>query len=408
MLSPSRPVATSTLLLIAIGTAFVAGYRLRAPLDGPSDPSADRLHASAAAPLTARSTAAVGGGANDRAGDGFGPALGDAQNGRMPGEFEPIDAIMLGINELLEFHPETLVEIVAALDGRTGVIGLVSHPDQERRALDLFESRGVATDRFVFFLWPAQSMWVHDFGPQQVVGEDVRIMDFEYAVTGREIDNQLPIAFAATFGMKVDHCHLTMEGGNLLSNGRGLCFSSNRLIEQNEHRGLDIQGVGRILNTAFGFQRWVYLMPLIGETTGHLDLFLTVAGPSTVLLASYDPAEDPDNAAQMDKNARTLASVVMPDGRPLEIIRIRQPAARDGCWWSYTNVIFGNGVVLVPQFPDAFPELDREAIAVYKRAFPDRRIVGIDTSSIIKKRGGLHCVSLSIPRVPGLPRPADR
>jgi agmatine deiminase len=323
----------------------------------------------------------------------------------MPGEFEPIDAIMLGVNELIEYHPDTLAEIVAALDGRTGIIALVSKPDQERRTLELLRSRGVATDRIVFFTWPAESMWVQDFGPQQVLGDDVRVVDFEYAVAGREIDDQLPLAFAATFGMKVTHCHLEMEGGSLLSNGQGVCITSTQLIEQNKRRGLDLQGIGRLLNTEFGFSKWIYVMPLVGETTGHLDLFLALGGPRTVFLASYDPAEDRDNAARMDDNARTLTNNSALDGRPMEVIRIRQPAARDGCWRSYTNVIFGNGVVLVPQFPDTCPELDREALEVYRRAFPDRRIVGIDTTSIIRKRGGLHCLSLAIPRVPGLPRP---
>jgi agmatine deiminase len=119
------------------------------------------------------------------------------------------------------------------------------------------------------------------------------------------------------------------------------------------------------------------------------------------LLASYDPAEDHDNAVRLDEIAGMLAGDITVDGRPLEVIRIRQPAMRDGCCRSYTNVIFGNGVVIVPQFPDTCPELDREALEVYRRVFPDRRIVGIDASKIVVKQGGLHCLSRSIPRLPG-------
>ena len=323
---------------------------------------------------------------------GFGPTLETAEAARMPAEFEPIDALMLGVNELIEYHPETLAEIVAALDGDTGIIALISQPDQEQRTLDLLRGRGIATDRIRFFMWPAESMWVQDFGPQQVLGDEVRIVDFEYDVPGREVENQLPMAFAATFGMKIAHCHLLMEGGSLLSNGRGLCISSTRIVDQNIPRGHDVQGIGRILREDFGFDHWSYVLPLAGESTGHLDLFLTIAGPATVVLASYDPDEDHDNAVRMDDTARMLAGDITVDGRPLEVIRVRQPAVRDGCCRSYTNVIYGNGVVIVPQFPDICPDLDREALEVYRRVFPDRRIVGIDASKIVGKRGGLHCL----------------
>jgi agmatine deiminase len=232
-----------------------------------------------------------------------------------------------------------------------------------------------------------------------VLGEEPRVVDSEYTVPGRETENQLPMAFAATFGAKIAHSHLALEGGNLLSNGQGVCISSSTIIDQNLPRGHDLQAIGRRLNSTFGFTRWVYLKPLIGESTGHVDLFLTVGGTNKVILASYDPDQDRANAELMNENARLLADGLGGDGQTLEIIRIRQPTARDGRWLSYTNVIYANGVVLVPQYPDTCPDLDRQALDVYRRAFPDRRIVGIDTSKIATKRGGLHCLSLAIPRL---------
>jgi agmatine deiminase len=157
-----------------------------------------------------------------------------------------------------------------------------------------------------------------------------------------------------------------------------------------------------MLHRHFGFRQWTYILPIIGETTGHIDLFLNIGGPQTVFLAAYDPKEDRDNAARMDANGSTLSEIITEDGRPLEIIRIPQPAARDGVWRSSTDVIYGNDVVLVPQFPDFSPELDRQALEIYRRAFPERRVVGIDSSKIVTKRGGLHCLALS---VPGMPAP---
>jgi agmatine deiminase len=339
----------------------------------------------------------------DDGGHRFGPALEDGTSGRVPGEFEKQDALLLGVNELIEYHPETLVEIVTAIAGETRIIALISTPEQEEQVLDLLRSQGLSTDSIRFFVWPAASMWVQDFGPRFVVADEPQVVDFDYRISDRAVENQLPMAFAATFGMKIAHCHLMMEGGNCLSNGRGLCITSTTLVDQNRGRGHDLQAVGRLLNRGFGFTKWSYVQPIIGETTGHVDLFLTIGDPNKVFLAAYDAAEDRENADRMDANARVLSEVVAADGRNLEIIRIRQPSARDGSWRSYTNVIYANGVVIVPQFPDFSPELDLEALETYRREFPERRVVGIDSSKIVSKRGGLHCLSLSIPRMPEPP-----
>lgn len=339
--------------------------------------------------------------ATSRAANGFGPALGTAEGARMPAEFEHHDALLLGVNELIDFHPRTLVDIVRAIDGRMKILALISRPEQERATLDLLNSSGIATNDVNFFLWPAASMWVQDFGPQELVNGDVHVIDFDYQHAGRDEENQLPMAFAATFGMKISHCKMTLEGGDFLSNGRGWCVSSTAMIEQNKARHYDIAAIAQILEKDFHFTRWTYLVPIDGEPTGHLDMFLTIANPSTVVLASYDPVEDPVNAERMEENAAVL-SALRHDGEPLRIFRIPTSAARDGIWRSYTNVIYANGVLLVPQYPDFAPELDRRALQVYREALPGWKVVGVDASRLVAKRGSLHCLSLNLPVMPAV------
>lgn len=332
--------------------------------------------------------------------NGFGPALGGSEGARMPAEFEHHDALMLGFNELVEFHPQTLVDIVRAIEGRMTILGLISRPEQEPATLDLLKSHGVATDHVRFFLWPAISMWVQDFGPQELVNGHPRVIDFDYHHAGRDAENQLPMAFAATYGMKIAHCKLTLEGGDFLSNGRGWCVSSAAMIDlNNKIRQYDVPTIARILKDDFRFSNWTYLMPLEGEPTGHLDMFLTIADPTTVVMASFDPEDDPVNAARMDGNASELSAVRL-DGTPLRIVRIPFPAARDGVWRSYTNVIYANGVVLVPQYPGHSPDLDRRALEIYRDVLPTWKVVGIDASALVAKRGSLHCLSLNLPVMP--------
>lgn len=330
---------------------------------------------------------------------GFGAAVDGASSGRIVGEFEHQDAIMLGFNELLQYHPQTLCDIVAAIGKRTKIIGLISDPGQERRTLDLLSSRKLATDDIQFFYWPAVSMWLRDFGPCTLAGDDLRLIDFNYHFEGREVEDQLPLAMAATYEMKITPSLLTMEGGNLLSNGRGLCISSSTLIEQNRLRGMDLKTVGAILQKTFRFTQWSYLPPLLGEPTGHVDMYVTLTSPTTAVVGAYDPAVDSQNAVQLDNAADTLSKVLV-DGEPMRVVRMPMPPRTDGKWRTYTNVIFANGALLVPQYPEHSPELDRRALEIYRDVLPDWEIIGVNASTLINNRGSLHCLSRNLPVLP--------
>ena len=73
------------------------------------------------------------------------------------------------------------------------------------------------------------------------------------------------------------------------------------------------------------------------------------------------------------------------------------PDHDDGYWRTYTNIVFANGVVLVPVYPDYCPDLDEEALAIYRRLLPDRQVVGIDCSGLIKMNGALRCITMNFP-----------
>lgn len=331
----------------------------------------------------------------------FGPVITAPQSGRLHAEFEPQDAVMLGFNELVQFHPQTLVDIVRAINGRVQIIGLISAPEQEQQVLELLHKNQVATGNIDFFFWPAISMWVQDFGPMFLIGDDIRVVDYCYGFPDREAENQLCLAFAAKYGMKIANSRLTMEGGNLLTNGRGFCLTSSIVIAQNESRGYDVNRIAAILKNDFRMSQWSYLLPLDGEPTAHIDMFLTIVDPMTVVLGKYNGPDDPTNTLRLEKNADILSSVRI-DDQPLKVVRIPMPSRHDGKWRTYTNVIFANGLLLVPQYPDYCPELDAQALEIYRKLLPNWEVVGIDASSLIAKRGSLHCVSLSIPKLPKL------
>ncbi|MEL6548133.1 MAG: agmatine deiminase family protein, partial [Myxococcota bacterium] len=69
---------------------------------------------------------------------------------------------------------------------------------------------------------------------------------------------------------------------------------------------------------------------------------------------------------------------------------------------SYLNYVLTNGLVLIPKFggerrpPDAARK-DQEVLDVFKRLYPERKVVQIDTLPINWFGGGMHCVTQQQP-----------
>lgn len=320
-----------------------------------------------------------------------------AAAGRVVGEFEHQAAILLGSNELVEYHPKTLIEIVSALHGKVGIIGLVWDEQQRARVVALLKEHGLPDDAVDFFVWPAKSMWVRDFGPLFLVqGSQASVADYAYTPPNRDEEELFGVSLAATFGFPFERAELSFEGGNMLTNGDGLCISTNIVFGQNSTRGYDAQQICKILHEKFHFEKWTYLKPMVGEPTGHADMFVTFCAPNVAVVGQYDPDDDEANARILDENASLLEGAATKDG-PMKVVRIRTPPHRDDIWRSYTNVIYANDTLLVPQYPHVSPELDQAALETYQRLLPKWKVIGIDCSTISAKRGDLHCISLNIP-----------
>ncbi len=87
------------------------------------------------------------------------------------------------------------------------------------------------------------------------------------------------------------------------------------------------------------------------------------------------------------------------EGKPYNLIPLPMP---DACYWegeripaTYANFLIMNGAVLMPTYSQ--PENDALAKSQLQKAFPDREIVGIDCSVLIKQHGSLHCCTMQYP-----------
>ncbi len=322
----------------------------------------------------------------------------------LPAEFEPQQMLLVGGTRLANLFPDVLCDIVAAVADSIDVGVLVGSAEDREAAAAALAGRGLATDAVSYLEIPVRSMWVRDFGPIGVQDEqgNLRLVDFHYRERrGNAVDDSVPVHLAELLGVPLRTSDLMIEGGDFLSNGRGLCLSSTRIAERNAYyNDLPPERVGEKLSEALGFEQWVPLPHLEGETTGHVDIYLTMVAPDVVVVGRGDPELDPANAELLDAIAAGFARIPTMLGE-LKVERIPMPPHDDERRRTYTNVVFANGVLLVPVYPDVCPKLDAEALAVYRRLLPDWKVVGIDSEGLVGMRGALRCVTMNLPRVTG-------
>lgn len=334
---------------------------------------------------------------------------------RVPGEFERQSALVIASTDLIDNMPQLFVELVKKTSVRVPIIVLVNDFDQYNRATDILRDGMVLDDRVHFINTPHNTMWIRDYGPivvQEVSGRSA-IVDAGYDL-GRFDDDNVPFELARLFDVPVVSTPLRIDGGNLLSNGAGLglttyqlFFSNPDMIAMNIETGdNDEESMEAALQEAFGFQKVVFLEPLAGEPTGHVDMFATFINKNTVLVGSYDVNVDPENAAILDRNAEKLARIRIGKGF-LQVERIPMPSNEDEVWRTFTNVVYANGVLLFPTYENVDPTIQMQAKAIYRELMPAWKIVDVDASRIIESEGALHCMTMNLGplRLPELPAP---
>ncbi len=319
-----------------------------------------------------------------------------ARKSHVPGEFEYQEAVTIGCAQLIRNFPQVFVNLVRAIHRHTRVICLVNEADETLGRV-LLTAGEIPSGAVEFLRLPSVSMWARDWSP--LSGFDAqgrrRFLGFELRHLRTSADTGVRPELSRLFGSPVVDVPLTHEGGNILCNGDGLCLTSTTVLLKNTGRGYDARQIAEVFGEFFGARQWAYLDPLSGEPTGHVDLFCTFVDVDQIVVGAFDPKVDAANAALLDRAADVLSSVQTSRG-PLRVHRVPMPPSADGKYRSYTNLLFANGVVVVPLFPDIDDELDRRALAVFKELLPDRDVVGLDISELSLLGGGLHCLTSNI------------
>ncbi|HTI73279.1 MAG TPA: agmatine deiminase family protein [Candidatus Limnocylindria bacterium] len=274
----------------------------------------------------------------------------------------------------------------------------------------LLEERQVPLDRVFFHRFPAYEPWCRDHGPifltKGSAGASRRaIVDWDYNAWGGkyppfDLDDDIPQHVAALRGLPVFSPGIIMEGGSLEVNGAGTLLTTEAcLLNPNRNPGLSKTEIEGYLCAYLGVRHVLWLGDgIVGDDTdGHVDDLTRFVNPTTVVTVVEENPDD-ENHEPLKANFERLQSMTDQDGRPLRVVTLPMPRLIEfegqRLPASYANFYIANAGVIVPTYRD--PN-DEKALAILQELFPDRPVIGVDSSELIWGLGSFHCISQQEP-----------
>ncbi len=259
---------------------------------------------------------------------------------------------------------------------------------------------------------------------------DVRVRRRAATVRGKRALTRMLIAeYGSRLGrpVPVHRLALRLDGGNLISDGRGTCFSTRVLLDKN---GGDEARVRRLLEEQAGCLRTVFLeAPGRLDFVQHVDTLLYFADQRNAILSMPSLYE-----SDWGRERRNLETLLRLGYRVHRVPRITASL-------TYTNMLTTRRHVYVPQYASYAVESDRQleinariasldrtadrallvdylrqpvrtstleggaelardnrrAVEVVRALRPDRRVVPVESDETLLSLGSWHCLSHELP-----------
>lgn len=274
---------------------------------------------------------------------------------------------------------------------------------------------GADMSRITLLPHPTNDSWCRDHGPAFLINPDRQermIVNWGYNAWGGkyppfDLDDQIPVAIARYRNLPyvtpmTPAGPVIMEGGSVEFNGAGTVLTSRAcLLNQNRNAHLSQGDIERYLCDYYGVQQvlWVEEGIVGDDTDGHIDDTVRFVNEDTVI-AAYEANKNDDNYPFLQEIHHELKQMRLLNGKQLTIVELPMPdpIVSDGLRLpaSYANFLITNGSVIVPTFRC---QQDQTALDLIGQCYPDRKIVGIDSTDIVWGLGSFHCLSQQEPLI---------
>ncbi len=278
---------------------------------------------------------------------------------------------------------------------------------------------------------PTDDAWARDVCPTFIKDEEgfVYGIDWEFNAWGGEYDglysdyerdNACAAAVCACLNYPVVSARpFVLEGGSVHSDGEGtLLCTEECLLSPGRNPELSKDRIEEKLKSFLGVEKVIWLpFGILGdETNGHVDNFCAFTAPGEAVLAWTDEEGDPQfercraalKVLGQEKDARGRRIRVTKLPLPEKKVCIRKDELGGFVYEegekertegevlaaSYVNFYIANGCVLIPQFGDVN---DKKAVEILSECFPDRKMIPVQTRSVLLGGGNIHCITQQIP-----------
>ncbi len=332
----------------------------------------------------------------------------------MPAEWDPHAATWLSWPRRTgqSFRPyyeevlPALAEMVRAIAAHETVNINAADVAMEEDAHQLLLTHKVPLDNIRFQRIPTNEVWCRDHGPTFVKrGAELAIVDWDYNAYGKkyprfDLDDAVPQRIARLLDIPSFHPGIILEGGSIDVNGAGTVLTTEAcLLHPNRNPKLTKAQIEQHLCDNLGVTNVLWLgIGIIGDDTdGHVDDLARFVDPSTVILAVEEDQRDENYSASQD-NLRRVRAMKDQNGQPCRIVPLPMPGVVEYKGQrlpaSYANFYIANGVVLLPTY--RHPN-DARAQQILQKLFPDRRVVLVDSTIVVRGGGSFHCLTQQQP-----------
>ncbi len=277
-------------------------------------------------------------------------------------------------------------------------------------ALKHIQKTDADLNKVEFYFIETNDAWCRDHGPAFLINKEKKeklIIDWRYNAWGNKyppftLDDIVPTRIAKTLNLKVFNPEIVMEGGSVEFNGAGTILTSKScLLNPNRNPKFNKEQIEAYLINFYGQEQILWVSDgIVGDDTdGHIDDTVRFINEDTVLTVVEENKAD-ENYHLLQQNLKELKEMQLIGGKPLNIIQLPMPDAviYDGQRLpaSYANFYIANKSVIVPTFRC---NKDKTALKIIADCFPDRNVIGIDSTDIIWGLGSFHCLSQQEPAI---------
>jgi agmatine deiminase len=323
---------------------------------------------------------------------------------RNAAEWEEVQALTITWTSFLSVHRE----IIKSVQQETPVIIICSDSNNVKSNLT---SNNIPHVNLSFLQVPFNSVWIRDYMANSVYTADTDslvLVDWIYN-RPRPNDDTVGRSVAALLDLPIHETrqapsNLLHTGGNYMSDGMGIGFSS--MLVRDENSGKTIAQIDQIMEDFLGLNTYIKMTVLPYDDIHHIDMHMKILDEQTLLVGKYP--DGISDGPQIEANIQyVLNNYKNSYNEDYRIIRIPMPPAPgnnqyppSSNYYTYANSTIINNTIIVPMYSESasshFASHDSTALRIYREAMPGYNVKGVRSGTTISSGGSLHCITHTV------------